>query len=216
MTANNTTQQAVSYDRLVIAVLLFFFGGGVAAVLDEHWPLWLFSCFAAYVGWGFHRHHREISLQLARGTLKERTSGYRESLSRPLRRILGLGISGGGALLLFLATILMTSDWSKWPHPAAGVPLAIAIGSLGSGIAYTGVRLTWMNEQDPLFGPHASRIAGAFMIILGLTTVVASLYFGVIDFPRERDFFVNSAAAGIFFVSLGLGVVRTARVWTKR
>ena len=75
----------------------------------------------------------------------------RVPMPKPVRVILGVVIFVGGAL--FLATggfILVQLDFSKLSHPVGAVFMLLLLSALGLVIAYVGVRLVVMKNDEPL------------------------------------------------------------------
>ena len=82
----------------------------------------------------------------------------RVPLARPFRALLGIVILIGGAFLVLTGTvILLNLDFAKLPHPLGAAIATIVLASIGVGIAYVGIRLMVVKDDEPMFGRRKSR-----------------------------------------------------------
>jgi len=84
-----------------------------------------------------------------------KASSFKEPVPfpRPLRALVGAVVFIGGAFFVLTGgLILFNLDFSKITHPAGAVIGLLALALVGVGIAYVGIRLIVMKNDEPMFG----------------------------------------------------------------
>ena len=118
-------------------------------------------------------------------------------LSEPVRATLAVVVIVGGVLLILLGAVLLFVNSAKMPSSAGGMFLAAVIMILGLGSAYIGARLLLLpSENAHLLGPHGTRIASCLVAIVGVMTIVGSVF--------ARNLYFSASGLGTLLVAFWL------------